>query len=41
MTWINYLIEHYKQRLAEEKTIEGRSFIRQTLHGLINSLTEK
>ncbi len=38
MTWIEYLIEHYTERLKEETRPEAKRFLRQTLQGLKKSL---
>lgn len=34
--YYNWLIEHYRVRLSEEKSIEGRSYLRSQIYFLSN-----
>lgn len=40
MTWLQFLIDHYKQRLSESKSYKEKQFLSSTLRGLQSETNE-
>lgn len=41
MNWLNFLLDHYTQRLKEETRPEAKQFLRTTLNQLKHATTDR